>query len=68
MLATMADTSSENIGAVSRNAYLLVMVMDFFIGVIAYVTLTLTLSLALTLTLVLALTLTPTLTPTLTQP
>ena len=38
VLATMRDTSEENVRAVSRNAYLLVLVMDFFIGAIAYVT------------------------------
>ena len=38
VLATMQDTSEKNLGAVSRNAYLLVLFMDFFIGIIAYVT------------------------------
>ena len=38
VLATMRDTSEANVNAVSRNAYLLVIVMDFFIGIIAYVT------------------------------
>ena len=38
VLATMRDTSEANVNIVSRNAYLLVIVMDFFIGIVAYVT------------------------------
>jgi len=40
VLATMRDTSAENVQAVSRNAYALVMAMDFLIGIMAYVTFT----------------------------
>ena len=38
VLATMQDTSIENVRAVSRNAYALVFGMDLCIGSIAYVT------------------------------
>lgn len=34
VLGTMRDTSDANVAAVSRNAYALVLLMDFFIGVI----------------------------------
>ena len=40
VLATMKDTSEENVNVVSQNAYLLVLAMDFAIGIIAYVTFT----------------------------
>ena len=40
VLATMQDSSVQNIRAVSLNAYLLVFAMDLTIGVIAYVTFT----------------------------
>jgi amino acid permease len=36
----MRDASESNMRAVSRNAYLLVLFMDFLIGIIAYVTFT----------------------------
>lgn len=38
VLATMRDTSPANIGAVSRGAYGLVYFLNFFIGLVAYVT------------------------------
>jgi hypothetical protein len=40
VLGTMRDASESNMRAVSRNAYLLVLFMDFLIGIIAYVTFT----------------------------
>jgi len=38
VLATMKDTSEKNIRAVSGNSYILVLGMDFTIGIVSYVT------------------------------